>query len=362
MKTYDSIDWETIQRALDSKPQMYGLWYGKQCSGFCATGTEMVKRGQTDDSRCPNCHRLGEDAAHLMRCPSQERRMLLKKSVEGIDEWMKTHYTEPELRKVIKMYLSNGGRLQWCNIFGQSQKMRKVSAAQDRIGWRHFTEGKVSKTLRQYQERFLGVTIVAQRTRLTIDSWMKGLVTKLLEMTHSQWIFRCITKHHSTNGTNVLNTKKEVFREIESQLEMGLEALPPEKQWLLEIDPFRLRDMSLPDQQYWLWAVEAAREAGGRALELTEGKTSSWKDVIHDGKFVDLPTMNELSQEEREKDKIIRTNEGTSKEGQSARDEANKSQPGSKSIKTESAIGDQKRRKIATKVKETVKIVAEAAK
>ena len=37
-RTFDSIDFDAIQSVLKSKPQMYNLWYGKQCSGFCGTG------------------------------------------------------------------------------------------------------------------------------------------------------------------------------------------------------------------------------------------------------------------------------------------------------------------------------------
>ena len=36
--TFESIDFEAVQMALSAKPKMYNLWYGKQCSGFCATG------------------------------------------------------------------------------------------------------------------------------------------------------------------------------------------------------------------------------------------------------------------------------------------------------------------------------------
>ena len=75
-----------------------------------------------------------------------------------------------------------------------------MARSQDRIGWRHFTEGKVTKDIQELQ----WVYLASKRTRLTVDSWMKGFVGKLIEMTHKQWIFRCITKHHRTKGTKAL--------------------------------------------------------------------------------------------------------------------------------------------------------------
>ena len=73
---------------------------------------------------------------------------------------------------------------------------------------------------------------------------MRGFISKLLELTHSQWIFCSITKHHHTNGTIKLDAKhQDTMKEIERQLNMGLASLPPESKCLLKID------LSAPFQQ-----------------------------------------------------------------------------------------------------------------
>ena len=61
--------------------------------------------------------------------------------------------------------------------------------------------------------------------------------------------------------------------EIERQLEMGVDAIAEEDRWMLEIDMEELMESTLAEQQYWLYAVEAARQAGTRALELSKGAT-----------------------------------------------------------------------------------------
>ena len=66
-----------------------------------------------------------------------------------------------------------------------SHRMQIVARSQDRIGWRHFTEGKVTMDIRDLQ----WVHMASKKTRLTVDSWMKGFVGKLIDMTHKQWIF-----------------------------------------------------------------------------------------------------------------------------------------------------------------------------
>ena len=78
-----------------------------------------------------------------------------------------------------------------------SSSMRRIAHAADNIGWTYFTEGKIPHLLRNLQSRY----IVHCPTLLTIDTWMIGFIYQLLELTHSQWIFRNITKHHHTNGT-----------------------------------------------------------------------------------------------------------------------------------------------------------------
>ena len=69
----------------------------------------------------------------------------------------------------------------------------------------------MAENFREIQKRFLS----QEDTQLTADSWVKGLVSKLLEMTHVQWIFRCISKHHPTKGSLVMKANKDLLSEIE---------------------------------------------------------------------------------------------------------------------------------------------------
>ena len=85
-----------------------------------------------------------------------------------------------------------------------SRTMRCVGVAQDKIVWRHFMESKIVQPTRNLQELYL----LSCPTRLTIVAWMGGFIGKLIDLTHPQWIFRNITKHHNTNGTIKLDVKQ----------------------------------------------------------------------------------------------------------------------------------------------------------
>ena len=46
--------------------------------------------------------------------------------------------------------------------------------------------------------------------------------------------------------------------------------------------------------QFWLHVIEAARQAGTRAMELVEGATNDWGVIIKDKRFLHLPTTTPI--------------------------------------------------------------------
>ena len=107
---------------------------------------------------------------------------MFEEHVKKIEEWMESHYTDPVLVDLVVYYLCGRGRRKFGQFTkGCARQYRVLGQAQDRIGWRHFTEGKLTKEFRAIQKRFLR----QEDTQLTADSWVKGLVGKLLEMTHA---------------------------------------------------------------------------------------------------------------------------------------------------------------------------------
>jgi hypothetical protein len=88
-----------------------------------------------------------------------------------------------------------------------------------------------------------------------------GLITQLLQVTHGQWIYRCILVHDRTTGTLINQHKAKLLEEITKQLLMGAESLMEDDKFLLECN---LSDIVLTNneqQEYWLLAIQAAREA-----------------------------------------------------------------------------------------------------
>ena len=94
-----------------------------------------------------------------------------------------------------------------------------------------------------------------------MDKWSRGLVVKLLETTHGQWLYPNVQVHDSMMGVNATLRKEELQSLIEDQLELGEEGLEEEDKYLLEINLDDLTTTSGETQTYWLLAIRAAREA-----------------------------------------------------------------------------------------------------
>ncbi len=128
---------------------------------------------------------------------------------------------------------------------------------QDEIGWRRFMEGMVCKGMRNIQETYIQV----EGSNVTSDQWAQGLITKLLEVTHGQWLYRCVQIHDSISGTWTTARKEEIQSAIEAQQEMGAEDLLEEAQYLVEVNLEDLENTLGEHQEYWLIAIRAARQA-----------------------------------------------------------------------------------------------------
>ena len=67
--------------------------------------------------------------------------------------------------------------------------------------------------------------------------------------------------HDRTAGTIISAHKEELLKEIKHQLTIGLEGLDKEDCFLLECNFDKLATTTGEHQEYWLLAIQAAREA-----------------------------------------------------------------------------------------------------
>ena len=118
-------------------------------------------------------------------------------------------------------------------------------------------EGMISKEMLDIQQHHLELI----GSTWTITAWAKGLIVKLLEVTHGQWLYRNVHVHDIVTGSHAVRRKEAIRREIQMQLDLGGEGLDEEDMYLLEINLDDLDNTSGEAQEYWLLAIKAARES-----------------------------------------------------------------------------------------------------
>jgi hypothetical protein len=238
---------------------MFQIFVCKQVFDISATFHFYNKRDESICPMCPSCTIARETAGHILRCSEEGRVMALHKFSSHAMQWMSSIGTNRDLIFLIGKYIIGRGQQTMegiCEEFNIPLSFRPFAMSQDQIGWRRFLEGMVSKELVLLAER----GEILEDCRLHLGVWMREMITRLLELTHSMWIYRNLEVHDSTAGIHAIRRKEALQMEIERQIALGGEGLEEGDKWMLEVNFSDLEDSGGDREAYWLMAIEAARE------------------------------------------------------------------------------------------------------
>lgn len=228
----------------------------------------MKRCKQSDDDRCPSCWSRKERARHLCECPSDSRTQLFLDNVAELENWLAlNNNTDSELAYWLIKYILGRGRLQFAELGHLSHDLQLAAVSQDRIGWRNMMEGRISK-------EFYGIQCIhlsQSHSRINGNDWMKGLINRLIHISHSQWLFRNFTLHDTQCGYKRLKDKQAVQLQIIELSQTDPERIPDHSRFLLEIDTEILKTSDYESQVYWVTAMEAARRARTSAILASTG-------------------------------------------------------------------------------------------
>ena len=90
---------------------------------------------------------------------------------------------------------------------------------------------------------------------LSLHTWATGLVKRLLEIAHGQWLYRNLVVHNKVSGSLVNKKKEELREKIEEVQVMGSKDIAEEERFLAEINLEDLENSSGERQTYWLLAM-----------------------------------------------------------------------------------------------------------
>jgi hypothetical protein len=273
---FDVVDWEMVHKALWEVPRMFAIWACKQVMSIAAANDN--KPWDRSYRLCPSCAVEKETCSHILSCKDAGRVETFISSIDLLDQWLDNEDTDPELRMCITEYAHGRGSASMYDICIENdldQSFISMAQEQDSIGWRRFMEGMVCSGMRRIQADF-AETVVSNRF---VTKWSCGLIIKLLEATHGQWLYRCVQTHDTVSGTVATMRKEQLQIEIERQQELGIgEKWEREDQFLAEVNLEDLEGTSGANQEYWLLAIRTAREAS-RLRHIQQTMHPSWANT-----------------------------------------------------------------------------------
>jgi hypothetical protein len=209
-----------METATDLFPPLYQLWASKHVSGFFGFGVMMKHWNFWDHSRCPCCNHVREDKLHLLICPHPDCYDTWQDSFLGLEAWMTEADTDPTIMECILLSLETRNPNQLFTAF-RNPRTLQASQAQDRIGWLHTMEGKLSSKWRLLQaEHYRSIDSLRSPGK-----WAAGLITNLLVVTHSQWLHQCTVLHEKDAQGLKLKEGQELLMAIQEQFLLGLEGI-----------------------------------------------------------------------------------------------------------------------------------------
>ncbi len=256
---FDVVDWPQVHRTLNEEvPRLFQVWASKQVMNLAATNKNLRRRHRDGRSnKCPCCTVHMETAKHVILCPEEGRVDVFMQLSELLERWLCNVDTDPELADCIVEYVQGRGQLLMEEIvWGAQERFKAMGRSQDKIGWRQFLEGMISKEITGIQQQHYALS----GSRLSLERWSSGLITRLLEITHRQWVYWNFIVHDPVSGTIAMARKEELLREIERQWELGDADLLEEDKYLAEVNLEGLEDTSGERRHYWLLAIKTAQK------------------------------------------------------------------------------------------------------
>ena len=133
-----------------------------------------------------------------------------------------------------------------------------MAIAHDRLGWRSFLEGRISKVLVQDMHNHLQNST----TCYTASFWAREFSSRLILITHHQWGYRNAHLHYRGKENKTSQEHTEIMRRTRELTRLDSSTLLPQFRDLLDAEDYdALFEGSTINRQYWLYEVEAALAA-----------------------------------------------------------------------------------------------------
>merc|ERR1712051_487783 len=151
------------------------------------------------------------------------------------------------------------------------ERLNNLAKAQYILGWDCMLEGRIPKLFVLHQRSHLAHL----KTRMTAKRWAKTLITKLLQITHKQWLLRNAKIHIKRKGDMNKEEHDKLLEKIEKLIWTDPEDLLPGDEHLLNEDFDSLGRASAIDQILWVAEMEASITAANHGAQRDHNKNQA---------------------------------------------------------------------------------------
>merc|ERR1712115_656525 len=147
-------------------------------------------------------------------------------------------------------------------------RLNSIAKVQDRLGWDCMLNGRIPKLFVLHQRCHLA----HKKTRMTAKRWTKTLITKLLQITHKQWLLRNAKIHIKRKGDMNKEEHDKLLDKIKKLIWTDPKDLLPGNEHLLNEDFDSLGRASAIDQILWVAEMEASITAANHGARRGQNK------------------------------------------------------------------------------------------
>ena len=116
-EVFYQIWWDNVKAVLHGFPKMFQVWGTKHVSHFCGTNRQLARIAPSIENVCPSCGQKDESMKHITRRKDSRRLEMFTLSIGIIIKFLVHMKTDPELIRMIKLYLHEQGEKTMNSIY-----------------------------------------------------------------------------------------------------------------------------------------------------------------------------------------------------------------------------------------------------
>ena len=167
------------------------VWATKHLSHFQGTNHQLSRISSLVKNVCPSCGCQDEAMSHITQCRNPGRSCVFTNSVDQLVQWLGDQQMDSKIIHLFKRYLLARGTRTLPSLLQPGSQLGVEARFHDRLGWGCFLEGQPFALWVEHRARHI------KRANLTDSAnfWARGLMRRLLQMTHAQRSYRNATVH-----------------------------------------------------------------------------------------------------------------------------------------------------------------------